>query len=162
MSLFSSCSECCQKTKGLIERKVGSCIHVLQKCESCGHERYWISQPYSHAMPMGNLLISSSILFSGSLPSKVLLFFQFMNLACISRRSFFRHQRVYLFPTLDSFWAGEQEKLLRVLRQDEEPLVIAGDARSDSPGHSAEFGSYTLMEQRLSKVVDFQVVQVFH
>ena len=67
-----------------------------------------------------------------------------------------------MFPTLDSFWAGEQEKLLRVLRQDEEPLVIAGDARSDSPGHSAEFGSYTLMEQRLSKVVDFQVVQVFH
>ena len=39
-------------------------------------------------------------------------------------------------------------------------LTLGGDARSDSPGFSAKFGSYTLMDLELGKVVDFQLVQV--
>ena len=32
--------------------------------------------------------------------------------------------------------------------------------RADSPGHSAKYGSYTVMEQRINKVIDIQLVQV--
>jgi Transposase len=38
-------------------------------------------------------------------------------------------------------------------------IVIGGDGRADSPGHSAKFGSYTTMELRLNKVIDIQLVQ---
>lgn len=38
-------------------------------------------------------------------------------------------------------------------------MVIGGDGRADSPGHSARFGSYTTMELRLNKVIDIQLVQ---
>ncbi|CAM4569027.1 unnamed protein product [Leuciscus chuanchicus] len=38
-------------------------------------------------------------------------------------------------------------------------LVVAGDCRSDSPGHSAKYGSYSLIEERVNKVVDVQLVQ---
>lgn len=40
-------------------------------------------------------------------------------------------------------------------------LAFGGDGRADSPGHSAKYGSYTLLELSSSKVVDFQLVQVF-
>uniref|UniRef100_A0A3Q2PX19 Uncharacterized protein n=1 Tax=Fundulus heteroclitus TaxID=8078 RepID=A0A3Q2PX19_FUNHE len=38
-------------------------------------------------------------------------------------------------------------------------LICAGDGRSDSPGHCAKYGSYTLLEQTVNKVLDIQVVQ---
>ena len=46
------------------------------------------------------------------------------------------------------------------LCEKEDGLVLAGDGRCDSPGYSAKFGSYTLMEQQVNRVVDFQLVQV--
>ena len=39
-------------------------------------------------------------------------------------------------------------------------LTLGGDARCDSPGFSAKFGSYTLMDLEFGKVVDLQLVQV--
>ncbi|KAG5275499.1 hypothetical protein AALO_G00121020 [Alosa alosa] len=38
-------------------------------------------------------------------------------------------------------------------------LVLAGDCRSDSPGHCAKYGSCSLIEDRVNKVVDVQLVQ---
>ena len=35
-----------------------------------------------------------------------------------------------------------------------------GDARCDSPGYSAKYGSYTLMDLVTKKILDFQLVQV--
>lgn len=37
---------------------------------------------------------------------------------------------------------------------------LNGDGRCDSPGHSAKYGTYTLMDSESAKVVEFKVVQV--
>ena len=39
-------------------------------------------------------------------------------------------------------------------------LIIGGDGRADSPGHSAKYGSYTVMELEMGVVLDVQLVQV--
>ena len=39
-------------------------------------------------------------------------------------------------------------------------LVLAGDGRCDSPGHFTKYGSYSLMEQHLNKVLHTELVQV--
>ena len=39
-------------------------------------------------------------------------------------------------------------------------LTLGEDARCESPGCSAKFGSYSLIDLELGKVVDFQLVQV--
>ena len=50
--------------------------------------------------------------------------------------------------------------LLKQLRQEKRQLVISGDGRADSPGPSAKFGSYTVMELKKGVVIDVQLVQV--
>ncbi len=43
-------------------------------------------------------------------------------------------------------WIEQQMNLVRVLLAFDEPLSLGGDGRSDSPGHSAKYGAYTLMD----------------
>ena len=38
---------------------------------------------------------------------------------------------------------------------------LGGDARFDSPGYSAKYGSYTLMDLNSKKVIDIQLLQVY-
>jgi hypothetical protein len=37
---------------------------------------------------------------------------------------------------------------------------VCGDGRCDNPGHSAEYGTYTIMDESTKKVIEFSVVQV--
>ena len=39
-------------------------------------------------------------------------------------------------------------------------IVLGGDARCDSPGYSAKYGSYSLMDLETNKILDIQLVQV--
>ena len=83
-----------------------------------------------------------------------------MGCATISERTFFHHQTKYLYPTISAVWEKHQAMLLAQLRREKRALVIGGDGRADSPGHSAKFGSYTVMELEKQIVVDVQLVQV--
>ena len=83
-----------------------------------------------------------------------------MNVAAISERTFYRHTRSYINPVKIQQWREHQEQLLDSLCEKEDGLVLAGDGRCDSPGYSTKFGSFTLTEQQINRVVDFQLVQV--
>ena len=85
---------------------------------------------------------------------------EFMNVASISARTFYRHARSYVDPVIIQQWREHQLQLMSSLREKEDGLVLAGNGRCDSPGYSAKFGSYTLMEQQVNRVADFQLVQV--
>ena len=39
-------------------------------------------------------------------------------------------------------------------------LALAGDGQADSPGHSAKYGLYTVIDMSCNKVLDFRLVQV--
>lgn len=47
-----------------------------------------------------------------------------------------------------------------MLQTEGRPLILGGDGRADSPGHSAKFGTYTTMELEANVVLDLQLVQV--
>ena len=69
-------------------------------------------------------------------------------------------QSNYLEPTIFQEWEVQQQSVLDTLGQMEGGLSVAGDGRCDSPGHCAKYGYFTLIDCRINKVVDFQLVQV--
>ncbi len=83
-----------------------------------------------------------------------------MNIAVMSVRSFFRHQQTLLLPVIRKVWKDRQAWILAALQAEQRDLVCGGDGRADSPGHSAKFGSYTMIELHANAVIDIQLVQV--
>jgi hypothetical protein len=77
--------------------------------------------------------------------SKTVRLFDQMKIAVIWR-TFFRHQSDLLFPSINQVWKENLEWLLASLQPEQRDLVIEGDGRFDIPGHSAKYGSYTVME----------------
>ena len=105
-------------------------------------------------------MMSAAILCTGTLPSKSLRIFEFLNCSAISKPTFFQHQHKYLQLAIHMVWKTQQESFLAKFQEEKTPLVLARDGRSDSPGHSAKYGSYSFIELTANKVVDFQLVQV--
>ena len=58
-------------------------------------------------------------------------------------------------------WLDAQAQIMDELREIGGGLELSGDARFDSPGHCAKCGCYSLLENRMNKVLDVQLVQVF-
>ena len=57
-------------------------------------------------------------------------------------------------------WKKYQQKLMQSLKEVKEGIVIAGDGRQDSLGHSAKYGAHTIFCCTLSKIIHFSLVQV--
>ena len=159
LSLFSQCRSCHQHCTGKITHHMGSFIRVKQECSHCDHTFTWKNQPFVKDTPAGNILLSSAILFSGSTPGKVLLMLKHLNMASIKERTFFDHQKRYLAPAILSVWTENQSKLLSECVS-KGPLTVGGDGRADSPGHSAKYGSYGIIDLSSDKVIHIELVQV--
>ena len=48
----------------------------------------------------------------------------------------------------------EHKKLVERLSNLEGGVLLSGDGKSDSPGHSAKYGAFTVIEQTTNKVLD--------
>ena len=160
MQLFEFCPLCTEPSTSEVSNVVGTLIHVTQKCLSCSYARVWRSQPYIKKIPAGNLLLSAAILYSGSMISQTLRMLKILKVQCFSRQTYHKHQKNYLIPVVIKMWKEEQEKLVERVRNLGGGVVLSGDGRSDSPGHSAKYGAFTVIEQRINKVLDVQLVQV--
>ncbi|CAM4276375.1 unnamed protein product [Leuciscus chuanchicus] len=160
MSLFTICPACCGESKGSMNQKEGTFIKIKQVCATCGYERYWQNQPMLHRnMPVCNILLSGAIHFSGCMATQTLRMLALFGLQCISARTFFRHQHLYTIPVVMQAWQNEQTGVIRELKEMGGGLAISGDCRSDSPGHCAKYGTYSLIEERTNKIIDLQLVQ---
>ena len=134
---------------------MGTLLHIIQTRKNCSQTHVWESQPYIGNVPAGNIRLSSAILFVGALPAQAVRLFHVLNCPAISKKSFFRH---FLQPAINSVWTNQQKALMASFRQQQQPLVLAGDG---SPGHSAKYGSYSVIELTCSKVLDFKLIQNF-
>lgn len=57
-------------------------------------------------------------------------------------------------------WFHEQATVLDELRGSE--LCLAGEGRTDTPGHFADFGTYTLLETTANHILRKELVKVDH
>ena len=160
MQLFTLCTSCHYNTTGEVTYTKGTFIAVRQQCSHCGQQRVWTSQPHIKDTPAGNILLSASILYSGTTPAKILRVLTHMKIACFTDRTFYYHQKRYLGPAAISVWEAKQSMLLSQCKATGKALTIGGDGRADSPGHSAKYGSYGIIDLATNKVIHVELVQV--
>ena len=82
-----------------------------------------------------------------------------MGLAVFSLRTYFLHQRKFLFPVVLHYWEEYRGKLLDQLKG-VPGAVWSGDGIFDSMGHCAMYGTYTMFSCDLMKIVHFDILQV--
>ncbi|XDV52549.1 hypothetical protein PO909_021269 [Leuciscus waleckii] len=157
LSLFESCPVCTRACNVCPHRR-GTFIAIDQLCPHCEFFRQWRSQPVVGSTPVGNLQLSAAIYFSGASFLKMQKVFRAMYLKTHTYDAFRRHARTYLEPAIIYKWNEEQNLQLHYLSQNKN-VILGGDMRADSPGHSAKYGSYTMMNLQTNNIIDIQLVQ---
>ncbi|XP_071505513.1 uncharacterized protein [Diadema antillarum] len=158
--LLKSCPSCGSKNVSVQKSVKGTFLKVRLECWSCNKMmRTWESQPFIQSRPAGNVLLSAAILFAGGSSTETLQILNSIKVQTMGARTFYRHQDEFLHPIIERRWRLHQEALLSKLVEVGTPLILGGDGRADSPGHSAKYGLYSGLELTISQIVDIQLVQ---
>ncbi|XP_078123330.1 uncharacterized protein LOC144528551 isoform X1 [Sander vitreus] len=157
MELFNVCPVCTRACDVKTQR-LGTFLSVKQRCLHCTFTRHWNSQPVLGSTPAGDLHLSAALYLSGASFTRIEKVFKAMKLQLFGHETFRRHARSFIEPAVIHHWKVTQDVNLQRLSQ-EEKVTLGGDMRADSPGHSAKYGSYTMMDLHTNTVVDIQLVQ---
>ena len=164
LSLIKSLHGCvCKReecTRVLAYRKtyVGTCLVVSWSCSAGHFGGRWAAQPSCDKLRAGNLTLASALLLSGNSYTKVGLMFNFCNLQYFSSTLFNQYQRVYIIPAINGYWSDHQQKLWNERAGKE--IILSGDGRNDSPGHSAQYCTYSLADMQDRAIVQVNIVYV--
>ena len=158
--LFNRCPQCGAITEdcNFSTENTGTLLTVTYRCSN-GHTDSWLSQPLlRHRMAAGNLLLSASILIAGLTYERVREMAEILRMPIMCESHFYSIQDSYLFPVIHSVYSEQKEAFIAALGDN--PLTLVGDGRCDSPGFSAKYGTYSIMETTSGKVVTFALKQV--
>ncbi|XP_040062465.3 uncharacterized protein LOC115333106 [Ixodes scapularis] len=154
--LLAKCPKCAAPCHTIDKKVKGTCLTVRRICNN-GDVHCWSSQPIVNRRPLGNILFAAVTLYSGCIVKKVLRLFTQIGVPCISYRTFFKVQAAFLLPAIRQVWNKQQTELFK--ESTGRGLVLACDGRSDSPGHSAKYGTYTAIDSKTKKVLHVETVQ---
>ena len=157
LSLFRDCPTCGMRVT-LSTSLQGTLLVVKATCQD-DHTFTWHSQPLVGKAAAGNLLLSAAIVFSGSTYTTFANIANLINLSLFSDRTFYKIQQTRIFPIVNAYYNQNQTVVAEILRQ-QGPLVLSGDGRCDSPGYSAKYCTYSLMDNATGLIIDNSVVQV--
>ena len=88
------------------------------------------------------------------------LFSHALNLNFVNKDQFYDVQDKVIFPVIDNTYEKQQKDVIKTLKDKKSPVNLCGDGRSDSPGHNAKYGTYSLMDEATGNIIDFSLVQV--
>jgi len=158
--LFKFCHNCKSLVCEVRKTTRGSMVTIQTLCIN-HHEFTWKSQPTTthKNIPSGNLLIPAAIICTGGTFQEFSNFAEALQLQFIGKSSFFKMQSDFILPVINKQYKDQQNKVIAEIKG-EMPVDLCGDGRSDSPGHTAKYGTYSLMSEKSGKIVDFSLVHV--
>ncbi|KAH6944771.1 hypothetical protein HPB50_004975 [Hyalomma asiaticum] len=156
MELFKCCRVCGAPESAVDIATTGTMISATIKCTK-NHVTKWCSQPVVQGKALGNVLLCCAILFTGSSRTKVIRLLSVMGVQSLQKTEYFQYQRCYLLAAVEQAWQSQQKSVIEEAK--EQACSLAGDGRCDTPGHSADFGTYTLMDTDLNKIIHTELVK---
>lgn len=148
----------CDKALQVKHHFVGTLV-VNTWCKA-GYTFRFASSEEVNGMFSNNLQAAAAILLSGNNFSKISRMADFMGLSFLSSSTFYRMQRLYLFPAVEEWWSWMREELVKQFVGSE--VVVGGDGQCDSPGFSAKNLCYFLMEISSSYILEIEVRDKHH
>ncbi|KAM4617735.1 uncharacterized protein O3C94_021655 [Discoglossus pictus] len=140
------------------DKKVnGTLLTVYGTCHNGHTMKLWQSQPTVRKVPVGNVLSSAALLFSGCHYAEVQDMFNLLGVPFISESTYSMYQKKCIFPTIDRHWKRDRQSTIRSLKG--KPLSLAGDGQSSSKGFNTKYSTYTLLDDKTKKIVDFHTIQ---
>lgn len=136
----------------------GTCMVVSWQCSAGHFGGSWASQPKCEGVRAGNLLLASSICLSGNSFTKVGLLFHFLKLGFFSKSLFNQYQHLYIAPAVNDYWENMKMNLWK--DRDGKELILSGDARNDSPGHCAQYCTYSLADMETKTILNMNIIDV--
>jgi hypothetical protein len=82
-----------------------------------------------------------------------------MNIAICTRATMYNHPRMYVNQIIYNYWIRMQEGIVEKILRSGKPVNLTGDGQFDSPGFSARFLFYTMIDSTTKLVVDFYVAE---
>lgn len=116
----------------------------------------WLSQPTVKRRLAGDFLLSTAILTSGNNYEKIKLLFRFFGMGITSRTTHYQIQGKHCVPVIAETFKEMVERNRQ--KYTEKEIVVAGDGRMDSPGHSAQYCTYTLLEYQSKDIVSMEII----
>ena len=150
----------CERQKEVHHKVQGGVLIVTWNCGG-GRGGVWessdvlVQKERGQKLYVNTVMLAASILLSGNNFSKTSLWSRCLNLGFISSSTFDRIQKLYAIPAVQSFWSDMKTVVHEVMKN--EKVVLSGDGRNDSPGFSAQYCVYSLMEAVTKVIVDIEV-----
>ncbi len=102
--------------------------------------------------------MASAIPLSGNSYTKVGFLCKVMNLQYISSNLYNQYQNLYIAPAVKDYW--EQLKSSCWAEREDQDVVLSSDGRNDSPGHCAQYCTYTFAEMDSKCILEIDFVDV--
>ena len=113
-------------------------------------QHWFLSRPCA-SMAMGGYGIANASVVT-CIGGNWFMLLEYSSLAVILTRTYHLLQWLYITPCIKEIWGNRQLRFLQKLDQRE--LVLGGDGRCDSPGHSTKYGSYSFVDLNTNNVLD--------
>ena len=157
-SLFRWCFQCgapCEISKIV---STGASTSVNTNCDR-GHENNWNSLAKEGQFHEGHDTLAASILLSGLSYQRFSEAMEIGNIEFFRKDMFYRLQKKFLFLAINNVYVRQARKLIEELKRGE-IVYLLGDGRCDSPGYGATYGTYSLMNEKDNRIVDFFIAHV--
>ncbi|XP_059477302.1 uncharacterized protein LOC132197782 [Neocloeon triangulifer] len=158
LELFKFCQRCGAPVEDRKLVEVGTLITVTAICLE-GHSIEWKNQKMVELQPVLNVAVSSAVFLSGINFEAHRRFCTALDLSCVHRSTYFRHLNQTVHPVVEMTWMVEQKRVVTELIDNNREIILLGDGQYDSPGFSAKYVSYIIMDSATEQVVDFVVFQ---
>ncbi|CAG9760342.1 unnamed protein product [Ceutorhynchus assimilis] len=154
MTLFTFCAICKSPITDIKRFTKGAVLHIKYKCHS-GHCQKLSSFENPEKCPV---YLSGAILLNGLNFLPVFNFAKTLKLLFISSKTYYKTVRTKVSPVINKFWLGYKNSLYQEANTEKE-LWISGDGQYDSPGFSAKYVTYSLMNVKTEKILNFEILQ---
>ena len=71
---------------------------------------------------------------------------------------FYQHQGLYIAPVAQNYWETMREKLLD--ERKDTKVLLSSDGRNDSPGHCAQYCTYTIADMKDEVILQQNILDV--